>query len=478
MTESPYRANIPRVTDTSDKQLPARFGSYYLFDLIGKGGMAEIFLAKTFTSLGTERLCVIKRILPHLNADVSFCEMLIQEAKLCARLSHANVVQTYELGQIDNSYYIAMEYVEGVDLNRLLGLLSRAQIALPLQFALYILVETLRGLDYAHRLTDAEDVELGIIHRDVSPTNVLISTEGEIKLCDFGIAKVALHDVGAEHHLDEYHLKGKVAYMAPEHVLGKKIDLRADLFAAGILLWELLSGRRLYKSKDEDETLRRARAAEIPPLVDRGFPEYEMLAAVVHKALSRDPRQRFQTGQEFIRALEDYMHESGQIVSQLRFSNFLMDNFGESLMMQRRERERSLADLISFQKHDKGEPTGVVIPVNGSTGVGFSLQENPITQSLLFDDDEPDPLEANFKPSVPPSPDKMDLGARLAAAEREEKQKTGDVPLRSMEPMAGSVRFDGKGDKGGSGNTGLWIAGIAFVLAAAAAVAYFSGLFG
>lgn len=473
------------MTHTSEEQLPARFGSYYLFDLIGKGGMAEIFLAKTFTGLGTERLCVIKRILPHLNADTNFCEMLIQEAKLCARLSHANVVQTQELGQIEDNYYIAMEYVEGVDLNRLLGLLSRARIALPLQFALYILIEALRGLDYAHRLKDATGQELGIIHRDVSPTNVLISTEGEVKLCDFGIAKVALDDVGAEHHLDEYHLKGKVAYMAPEHVAGDKIDRRADLFAAGILLWELLSGRRLYKTKDEDETLRRAKAAKIPPLVDRGFPEYEMLAAVVHKALSKDPDQRFQTGQEFIQALEDYMHAAGQIVSQLRFSNFLMDNFGENLLQQRRERERSLADLISFQKKDKGEPTGVVIPVDGTTGVGFSLGDNPITQSLLFEEDDVDPLEIAAQPSIPPRAEEMDLGAKLEAAEARENgdedtaSEDDEAPRRSMEPMLGSIRLDGKSlEKSRSGNAGLWIAGIAFLVAAAAAAAYFLGVFG
>jgi serine/threonine-protein kinase len=208
------------VTDAPEP-LPAQFGPYWLYDLIGKGGMAEIFLSKTLTGLGTERLCVIKRILPHLSADTSFCEMLIKEAKLCARLSHANVVQTYELGQIAGQYYIAMEYVEGVDLNRLLGLLSRLGKALPLQFALYIVAEALRGLGYAHKLADASGKTLGIIHRDVSPTNVLISTEGEVKMCDFGIAKVAFGDFANEQRLDSYHLKGKFAYMAPEHVAGQ-----------------------------------------------------------------------------------------------------------------------------------------------------------------------------------------------------------------------------------------------------------------
>lgn len=331
---------------TTQQALPARFGPFYLFDLIGRGGMAEIFLSKTFTSLGTERLCVIKRILPHLNADAGFCEMLVAEAKLAARLSHANVVQTYDLGQIDDRFYISMEYVEGVDLNQLLGLLARKRIALPLRFALFIVVEALRGLDYAHRVSGADGVPLGLIHRDVSPTNVLISTEGEVKLCDFGIARAASAEAGAAAGIDEYHLKGKVAYMSPEQVNGEAVDHRADLFAAGILLWELLAGRRLYKSRDEDETLRRALAAEIPPLEDRGFPEFPLLEAVVRRALDRNPDDRFQSGGEFMRALEDYLHAAGMIVSQLRFADFLLENFGEDLLAQRRERERNLEASI------------------------------------------------------------------------------------------------------------------------------------
>ena len=331
-------------TNTID--LPIKFGPYYLFDFIGKGGMAEIFLAKTLTELGTERLCVIKRILPHLNRDKDFCEMLINEAKIVANLSHANIVKTLQLGQLDQQYYIAMEYVEGVDLNRLLGILSRAKSALPLQFALYIIIETLKGLDYAHRATDASGNPYNIIHRDVSPTNVLISTEGEVKLCDFGIAKVTQHGLDAEEpHLNEQHVKGKMAYMSPEHVAGKNIDQRADIFSVGILLWELLNGRRLYKSKDPEETFRKASEAVIPDIVDRGFEEYEMLSAIVKKALSTDMDRRFANGREFIRAIEDYLHVTGQVVSQLRFSEFLMDNLGDVLLEMRQKRETHAAVL-------------------------------------------------------------------------------------------------------------------------------------
>lgn len=317
--------------------------------------MAEIFLAKTFTGLGTERLTAIKRILPHYSDDENFGEMLIEEAKLCAQLSHANIVQTYDLGKSDSQFYIAMEYVEGFDLNRLLGMIARARLMLPFQFAIYIIIETLRGLDYAHRMTDDSGNPLGIIHRDVSPTNVLISTEGEVKVCDFGIAKAVMRDREMD-SLDDTHLKGKIAYMAPEHIAGESVDCRADLYAAGILLWELLSGKRLFKPRDSVEEIKKAKQARIAPVADRGFPEHEMINAITMKALSLDPENRFQSGQQFIRALREYMHLAGLIVSQLKFSEFLREHFGANLQEMRRERERNLAELLQFEREHGTAP--------------------------------------------------------------------------------------------------------------------------
>lgn len=343
--------------------LPIQFGSLYLYDMIGKGGMAEIFLAKGFTDLGTEHLTVIKRILPGLTDRPGFGEMLINEAKLCSLLSHANVVQTYDLGQLGGQYYIGMEYVEGFDLNRLLGLLSKAKMAMPLPFALFIIIETLRGLDYAHRVTNDKGESLGIIHRDVSPTNVLISVDGNVKVCDFGIAKVTLGaDVGEI--VDEYHLKGKTAYMSPEHLNSETVDSRSDLYATGILLWELLSGRRLYKSKDENETLRKAKAADAAPLINSGFQDYEKLSAIVTKALQKNPDDRFQTGREFIDALEEYMHSAGIIVSSIKFSDFLMDNFGENLLQQRMAREEKLGELLKANPPEIKTPEKVATKSN------------------------------------------------------------------------------------------------------------------
>ncbi len=404
--------------------------------------MAEIFLAKTFTSLGTDRLCVIKRILPHLNADQSFCDMLIHEAKLCASLSHANVVQTFDLGHIDGQYYIAMEYVEGFDLNELLGLLSRAKVALSLQFGLYIIICSLRGLDYAHRLTDQNSEPLSIIHRDVSPTNILISTDGDVKLCDFGIAKATFGVLDAG-KLDEYHLKGKVAYMAPEHLFGKPVDTRADLYSAGILLWELLSGRRLFKRKDEDQTIALAKAAEIPPLPNRNLPQYEELSAITMRALSKDPDARFQSGREFIHALEDYMHGAGLLVSQLKFADFLMEHFGERLLEQRRGRECSLAEVISEQ-NDHESPSAQYDFDPDSFSAQFDISEimgqnelGPLAEQDGYGPmDEPDDLEERSD-----NDDSLAVAAEALAEEPSDSAISSDFVDRAKQKAVSANRI-------------------------------------
>src|SRR2546423_3001923 len=207
--------------------------------------MADIFLARAQTDLGVSRLAVVKQILPHLADSREFSDLLITEAKLAARLDHANIVQVHDLGRIDGFLYIAMQYVEGFDLNELLRRCSRSKTGLPVEYALLIITEVLRGLDYAHRKTSDNGVALGIVHRDVSPSNILISFEGEVKLCDFGIAHA--NDAVASDAYSEDLIKGKAGYMSPEQALGKPLDARADVFAIGIVLWELLAGRKLYK---------------------------------------------------------------------------------------------------------------------------------------------------------------------------------------------------------------------------------------
>lgn len=321
---------------------PRTFGRYQLFERIGAGGMAEIFLARARTELGGARLVVVKQILPALSGNEKFAEMLITEAKLAARLSHANVVQVFDLGRHESVLFIAMEYIEGFDLNDLLRRCARSGVPLPIDFSLLVAMEALRGLGYAHRLADDAGAPLGIVHRDVSPSNVLISFEGEVKLCDFGIARA--NDIADL--LSEDVIKGKASYMSPEQARGNALDARADLFALGIVLWELLSGRKLYKvGSDGRHLLDLARAAEIPPIPTRGLPFESDLHGIVGKALATNVSDRYPTAQSMLRDLEDYVARARLVASPIRFGEWVRDNFGENIVEARRARERAATAL-------------------------------------------------------------------------------------------------------------------------------------
>jgi serine/threonine protein kinase len=336
------------------ERLPRRFGAYLLFDRIGRGGMAEIFLARAATGLGAARLVVVKQILPELAGDAAFARMLVAEAKLAARLRHANVVQVYDLGREDERLFIAMEYVEGCDLNALLRQLSRTKTPLPLEFALFVVREVLSALSYAHRARDDGGAPLGLVHRDVSPSNVLISFEGEVKLCDFGIARaLAVPPDESATPRDSRpsnappgtsRVVGKSAYMAPEQARGEAIDARADVFAAGILLWELCAGRRMYRGS-EPEMLALARAGEVPSLPERGLPEEAALRELLARALAPSADARFASAADFQRELDAYASRTRLIASPLRFGSFLAEHFGAELIAARRSRERGALAL-------------------------------------------------------------------------------------------------------------------------------------
>jgi eukaryotic-like serine/threonine-protein kinase len=328
-------------------RLPRTFGRYVLFDFIGKGGMAEIFLARQNTDLGATRLCVVKQILPGLAGDSQFSEMLVHEAKLAARLSHANVVQVFDLGRADERLFITMEYVEGFDLNDLLRRCSRAKVPMPFELGVHVVREALRGLDYAHRRMDDDGQPLGIVHRDVSPSNLLVSFEGEVKVCDFGIAHandvVASRD--SQHEIDEA-IRGKAGYMSPEHANGKPLDARADVYAAGIVLWELAAGRRMYRTGEgRDSLLEQARKAEVPKLPTAHLPKGDQLAAIVDKALARDRDARYPSAAAMLRDLEGYAAAARLMTSPLQLGDWLERTFGQEIVDKRRSRERAAAAL-------------------------------------------------------------------------------------------------------------------------------------
>jgi eukaryotic-like serine/threonine-protein kinase len=327
-------------------RLPRTFGPYTLFDFVGRGGMAEIYLARQKTEFSGARLCVVKQILPELAGDRKFSEMLVHEAKLAARLSHANIVQVFDLGREDDRLYIAMEYVEGFDLNEVLRRCARNQVALPFELSVHVIREALRGLDYAHRRTNDDGSPLGLVHRDVSPSNLLLSFHGEVKLCDFGIARAndLLGDSGGPGFGEA--LKGKAGYMSPEHARGEPIDARADVFAAGIVLWELAAGRRMHKAGGTgEEALERARGGEVPELPETGLPEESQLRAILGKALSPLRESRYSSAAGMLRDLEDYAAAARLLSSPLQLGDWLEKTFGEEILVRRRSRERAIAAL-------------------------------------------------------------------------------------------------------------------------------------
>jgi eukaryotic-like serine/threonine-protein kinase len=273
---------------------PLQFGKYLLLGRIGKGGMAEVYLAR---QRGHSRLLAIKVMRKSLMVDESFVEMFIHEGKLAVQLNHDNIVKTFEIGRIAGRHFICMEYLSGVDLNILL---RRAKTAgrMPIPHALYIALRIFDGLHYAHGLKDAAGNYLNVVNRDVSPSNVYVSYEGEVKLIDFGIARArsALSsEIGT--------LKGKVSHMSPEQVRGLPLDRRSDIFSAGIVLHELLTLDRLFRASSDFHLMDQVRQAEVrPPSLTnpRVLPE---LDAIVLKALHKDPAHRHQTAEEVALAL-------------------------------------------------------------------------------------------------------------------------------------------------------------------------------
>jgi serine/threonine protein kinase len=291
---------------TGTLQLESYFGPYYLEKLIAIGGMAEIYLARTRGLAGFEKQLVLKVIQPEFAGNDQFVQMLVDEAKVSVGLNHPNIAQTFDLGKISNSYFISMEYVDGADFFQILKGLSDMEVDIPIDAAVYVVHEALCGLDYAHNKHDATGKALQIIHRDISPQNILLSRHGEVKIVDFGIAKAA----NLSHKTRAGVIKGKLVYMSPEQAWGDKVDHRTDIFSAGIVLYEALTMGSLYLEKNPAKLLERVRRAAIDP-PSRRRPEIPgELDVLVMKALAPRPADRYESANEFAEVLADYQRRT------------------------------------------------------------------------------------------------------------------------------------------------------------------------
>ena len=282
-------------------------GKYRLIAELGQGGMAQVFLAVARGPAGFNKLVVIKQIREQLAEDPEFLTMFLDEARLAARLNHPNVVQTNEVGQEGRRYFIAMEYLEGQPLNRLVNRAGR-EGGLPMAIYVRILIEALTGLHYAHELGDFDGTPLQVVHRDMTPHNVFVTYSGQVKVVDFGIAKA----LGSSSETRTGVLKGKVAYMAPEQAMGEKVDRRADLFSVGVMLWEALTGRRLFKGVNDIVVLQKLVSGDIPAPRTANPALPERLEAICLKALAHDRDKRYATAAELASDLEQALDEIGE----------------------------------------------------------------------------------------------------------------------------------------------------------------------
>jgi serine/threonine protein kinase len=281
------------------------YGPYRLMERIAVGGMAEVFRAKRSGVEGFEKIVAVKRILPHLSDNKEFVNMFIDEAKMVAGLTHPHIVQMFDLGKIEKTYFIAMEYVHGRDLRSIMKRAQERGIRIPLDLGVLIVGKVCAALEYAHRKKDDRGRALKIVHRDVSPQNILISYEGDVKLTDFGIAKAAARATTT----DRGALRGKLLYMSPEQANGRSMDCRSDVFSLGIVFYEMITDQRPFMATSEKSILEMVRECQIqaPVAINPRIPP--RLDKIVLKALSRDPDDRYQDAAEMGRDLERFLHE-------------------------------------------------------------------------------------------------------------------------------------------------------------------------
>ena len=330
---------------------PEPFGKYWLINRIAVGGMAEVFRAKAFGHAGFAKDLVVKRILRHYSRDPEFVDMFISEAKLSAQLVHPNVVQVFDFGKIEHNYFIAMEAVDGKDLKSLLRRLAERGERMPVLVAAYIAFELAKGLDYAHTRTDAEGQPLNLVHRDISPSNVLLDYDGHVKLVDFGIAEVqSERERGSETAV----LKGKFSYMSPEQVAGRGLDARADQFSLGICLWEMLTGHRLFKAETEPATLERIRSCVVPPPRDLNPDVAEDLEAVCLRALRADPDERWPDAAALRHALGDALVPATPERIRGEVAAFLRERFADEILQERSNMEAG-TKLAAQWHYDGGD---------------------------------------------------------------------------------------------------------------------------
>lgn len=384
---------------------------YRVIKRLASGGMAEVFVAESAGIEGFRKQVAIKRVLPQLSKNEQFIDMFLDEARLSGRLAHSNVVSVFDIGVGDNTYFIVMEYVDGADLKQVMEYQKKLGKPMSVEAACFIVTKICQGLAYAHDLHTPDGEPLNIVHRDVTPANVLITRHGEIKIVDFGLAKassqLASSDAGV--------IKGKFGYLAPETVMELGADKRVDIFAAGIILWELLAGRRLFLGDTDFGTVKLVKEAKIPSLAPINSSVPPSLEKLLHKALARDRDQRYLTARDFATDLITFLYQFGKPVSEYEVAGLVLGAAGapakkvDGLAAIGEMLDLMLLEFKSLTQQDA--PTSLPHDLFRLSGANSASTVPPAGDSLLDTDDTfaglsdelegPDPAAASEKDKAP-----------------------------------------------------------------------------
>ena len=443
---------------------PMLFGKYCLLEKISTGGMAEVFRAKPLGSPVGDRFLALKRILPHLAEDDQFVKMFIDEAKLCVHLRHPNIVHIYELGHFQSALYILMEFIQGRDLLALQKRLRKRRLVMSVTQACYIAMELARGLDYAHKATDEHGTPLEIIHRDISPQNVLIGYDGQVKLIDFGVAKAA--DQSTKTRVGV--LKGKFGYMSPEQIKSEPLDRRSDVFAVGIMLWEMLTNRRLFTGDNEYEVFQKVSEARVEPPSLKNPQIPPQLDRIVMKALAAKREDRYAWAAELVGELSAFLYATPPSYVGANLSDW-MGRFFQQELAQERAKVRDFAGIRTAEDvrarvfgDQPGSAPGQGLwdaaaqPQGGEDLESFGVNHT-VVQAGGFDLEEFISLdEADIVEQAPLRPERASL----------ETESFGRLGLRPTATSQAQVTLDGGGTAPRPGFGGLDARGKAAIAAA------------
>jgi serine/threonine protein kinase len=395
---------------------------YKVLEKIAAGGMAEVFRAESAGLEGFKKIVAIKRVLPHLSEKKQFIGMFLDEARVSAQLSHSNCVQVFDIGVGDNTYFIVMEYVDGSDLKGLIEHRKKLNQPFPIEEACLVCVRICEGLAYAHGLVDAKGESLHIVHRDMSPPNVLITRYGEVKIVDFGLAKANSQLERSEPGI----IKGKFSYLSPEAAQGLPVDGRTDIFAVGIILWELLAGRRLFMGETDLETVRMVQSARVPSIRQFNAKVSKDLEEVMMRALAGDPARRYQSARDFGRDLNQILFHLGRSVSSFDIAQLV-----DPIRLEREEAKR-------LKKVDKGSIIGSLIDDALFEFSSLDQERKSGTQSTLAQL----PTAGGGFEDVQSWADDLGLGTAKQHELGPESYEIGNLAALEDDPLSGKARSD------------------------------------